>query len=721
MKRILINATQPEELRVAMVDGQRLYNFDIETRTKRQTKSNIYKGIITRIEPSLEAAFIDYGAERHGFLPMKDVARSSYFDEEMGEELEIEETDEGVSTDDFADEVAESNSGDDAADDAEAPEKKKSGRRQIKEVLREKQEIIVQVDKEERGNKGAALTTYVSLAGRYLVLMPNNPRAGGVSRRIEGDERTEAREAMGQLNIPDGMGVILRTAGVGKSAEELAWDLDYLLRLWDAINISADGRPGAFLIHQESNVIIRAIRDYLRDDINEILIDDPIVYQEAIEFMQHVMPHFLDRVKLYRDKVPLFTRYQIESQIESAFQREVQLPSGGSIVIDRAEALLAIDINSARSTRGGDIEETALNTNLEATEEIARQLRLRDLGGLIVIDFIDMLSHRHQREVETRMKEALKMDRARVQVGRISRFGLLEMSRQRLRPSLGESSHVPCPRCQGQGTIRSIESLALSILRLIEEEAMKGKTAKVIAQVPVDVGTYLLNEKRQAIFDIEGRQNIAIILIPNQHMHTPHYEVQRVRQDERMEDVPSYEKAEQPVLDIERFSKEKNLSIEEPAVKGIVPTLPVVTPPVRSSWIKSLWEKLLKALPSKKASVENKEPFTPTPRRPKPTNKNKTPNRNNNNPKNKPKAEVPSVAPVVEQESVETAPVAAPIKNEAGRSTTSSTLNSANNGGPGRRNRRGGRRKSRSKDGNSNGNEAVSESVNEPADVKEAS
>jgi len=707
MKRILINATQPEELRVAMVDGQRLYNFDIETRTKRQTKSNIYKGIITRIEPSLEAAFIDYGAERHGFLPMKDIAKSSYYNEGMGEEADVDSQDDKH----FENQPSEH------AKDAETPqgeetsaEKKKNGRQQIKDVLREKQEIIVQVDKEERGNKGAALTTYASLAGRYLVLMPNNPRAGGVSRRIEGDERSEAREAMSHLNIPEGMGVILRTAGVGKSAEELAWDLDYLLRLWDAINVSASERPGAFLIHQESNVIIRAIRDYLRDDINEILIDDTEVYQEAIDFMRHVMPHFLERVKLYQDKVPLFTRYQIESQIESAFQREVQLPSGGSIVIDHTEALLSIDINSARSTKGGDIEETALNTNLEAAEEIARQLRLRDLGGLIVIDFIDMLSHRHQREVEANMKEALKMDRARVQVGRISRFGLLEMSRQRLRPSLGESSQVSCPRCQGQGIIRSIESLALSILRLIEEEAMKGKTAKVIAQVPVDVGTFLLNEKRQALFDIEERQAISVVLIPNQHMYTPHYELQRVRQDERSDDKPSYAKAEQPSLDIERFTHEKAPGLEEPAVKGIVPTTPVETPSNSLSWFKKAWAKLLAALQSKKPAPKEKSqsPSNNEQRRNK-NFRNKGGNRSNNN-RNKPKNPPENT---LKQNTPETPSAEAPNnKNDNIR-----TNNNNNNSGGGRRSRRGGRRKSRAKDGMNNGNE-----VNKSdSDFKEAS
>jgi len=491
MKRMLFNATQPEELRVALVDGQRLYDLDIETTTREQKKSNIYKGKITRIEPSLEAAFVDYGAERHGFLPLKEISRS-YFTT----------TPEG------------------------------GGRVQIKDVLKEGQELIVQVDKEERGNKGAALTTFISLAGRYLVLMPNNPRAGGVSRRIEGETRNELRQILSELIVPDDMGLIVRTAGVGKSVEELQWDLDYLVNLWHSIEKAGKERPAPFLIYQESNVIIRAIRDYMRPDIAEILIDEPQIYEQAREFVQQVMPHNLHKVKLYQDPVPLFSRYRVESQIESAFQREVRLPSGGSIVIDHTEALVSIDINSARATKGGDIEETALNTNLEAAEEIARQLRLRDLGGLVVIDFIDMNSSRNQREVEARLKESLKMDRARVQVGRISRFGLLEMSRQRLRPSLGESSQVVCPQCRGQGTIRSVESLSLSILRIIEEEAMKEKTGRVIAQLPVEVATFLLNEKRQIISGIEERLGIIVTLIPNEQLVTPHYEVTRLRIDE---------------------------------------------------------------------------------------------------------------------------------------------------------------------------------------------
>ena len=585
MKRILINATQPEELRVAMVDGQKMFNLDIETAGRKQTKSNVYKGRITRLEPSLEAAFVDFGADRHGFLPLKDVARS-YYQIQSATTENAGET--GVET---------------------APE-----RRGIKDVLKEGQEILVQIDKEERGNKGAALTTFISLAGRYLVLMPNNPRAGGVSRRIEGEDRTEAREVLSTLVIPTGMGLILRTAGVNKTALELQWDLEYLLQLWRAIEASALKHVAPFLIYQESNVIIRAIRDYLREDISEILVDDQNIYAEASAFMRQVMPQYINKVKLYQDKVPLFTRYQIESQIETAFQREVKLPSGGAIVLDHTEALLSIDINSARATKGMDIEETALNTNLEAVDEVARQLRLRDLGGLVVIDFIDMLSHKNQREVESRIKEALKMDRARVQVGRISRFGLLEMSRQRLRPSLGESSQIVCPRCAGQGSIRSVESLSLSILRLMEEEAMKDKTAKVIVQVPVDVATYLLNEKRQATLEIEARQQINIVVIPNQNLETPLYEVQRVRYDDRKEFVASEKtsyklttKPQKTVVD-SYSTPPKPEPKEEPAVKGMVrdtPPQPIPKKPTSSppGLIKRLWGLLFQKKP------------TPTPRR----------------------------------------------------------------------------------------------------------
>ena len=490
---MLINATQQEELRVALVDGQRLYDLDIESPGHEQKKANIYKGKITRIEPSLEAAFVDYGAERHGFLPLKEIARE-YFPANYNAH----------------------------------------GRPNIKDVLREGQEVIVQIDKEERGNKGAALTTFISLAGSYLVLMPNNPRAGGISRRIEGDDRTELKEALASLELPDGMGLIVRTAGVGKSAEALQWDLSFRLKHWEAIQKAAESRPAPFLIHQESNVIVRAFRDYLRQDIGEILIDNPKVLELA---RQHIAalgrPDFTSKIKLYTGEIPLFSHYQIESQIESAFQREVRLPSGGSIVIDTTEALTAIDINSARATRGGDIEETAFNTNLEAADEIARQLRLRDLGGLIVIDFIDMTPVRHQRAVENRLREAVRQDRARIQISHISRFGLLEMSRQRLSPSLGESSHHVCPRCSGTGTVRDNESLSLSILRLIEEEALKENTKEVHAIVPVPIASYLLNEKRAAVSAIEARQGgVRCIIVPNDQMETPHYHVLRVRKGE---------------------------------------------------------------------------------------------------------------------------------------------------------------------------------------------
>ncbi|MFV2056964.1 MAG: ribonuclease E, partial [Thiohalomonadales bacterium] len=537
MKRMLFNATQPEELRVALVDGQKLYDLDIEGAGREQKKANIYKAKVTRVEPSLEAAFVDYGGQRHGFLPLKEISRS-YFHPDY----------------DYS-----------------------GGRINIKEALREGQELIVQVEKEERGNKGAALTTFVSLAGRYLVLMPNNPRAGGVSRRIVGDDRNETRDAMAALEVPGDMGLIVRTAGVGKNAEELQWDLDYLNSAWSAITKAAQEKSAPFLIYQESNVIIRAIRDYLRSDIAEILIDEKGTYEKAKEFMQLVMPHNLNKIKLYHDKVPLFTRFQIESQIESAFRREVQLPSGGAIVVDHTEALISIDINSARATKGSDIEETATNTNVEAAEEIARQLRLRDLGGLIVIDFIDMTATKNQREVENTLKNALKMDRARVQIGRISRFGLLEMSRQRLRPSLGESSQIVCPRCEGQGTIRSTESMALAMLRLIEEDAMKEHTAKIIVQLPINVATYLLNEKREAVTTVETRQHVEILLIPNASFVSPHYDIQRIRsQDEQQsENSPSsFEHAIEKEEASESVAEIAKPSLEKPAVQTVVPAQP---------------------------------------------------------------------------------------------------------------------------------------------------
>ncbi|MDH5513848.1 MAG: ribonuclease E [Gammaproteobacteria bacterium] len=538
MKRMLINTTQPEELRVAMVDGQKLYDLDIEVPSRGQKKSNVYKGKITRIEPSLEAAFVEYGGNRHGFLPLKEIARS-YFTEEARQAG--------------------------------------GGRLSIKDALREGQELVVQVEKEERGNKGAALTTFISLAGRYLVLMPNNPRAGGVSRRIQGDDRNLVREAMSNMIIPEDMGMIVRTAGIGRSGEELQWDLDYLVHLWSVIEQAAAERPAPFLVYQESNVIIRALRDYLRNDVTEILIDSQEVHEEAREFMERVMPHNLGKLKLYSDQVPLFSRFQIESQIESAFQREVRLPSGGAVVIDHTEALISIDVNSARATKGSDIEETALNTNLEAADEVARQLRIRDLGGLVVIDFIDMQPARNLREVENRLRDALKVDRARVQIGRISRFGLLEMSRQRLRPSLGESSQIVCPRCTGQGTIRGVESLSLSVLRIIEEEVMKENTQRVIAHVPVDVGTYLLNEKRDLLAELEARHKISVMLIPSPALETPNFDVQRVRADESAEikGVASYDLQKAPEATVTPITRaESTAAAEVPAVKSVKPAAP---------------------------------------------------------------------------------------------------------------------------------------------------
>ncbi len=534
MKRILFNATHPEELRLAVVDGQKLLDLDIESSTYQQKKGNIYKGKITRVEPSLEAAFVDYGSERQGFLPLKEISRL-YF--------------QGYN------------------------ERTPMSQVRIKDVIREDQELIVQVDKEERGTKGAALTTFVSLAGRYLVLMPNNPKGGGISRRIEGEERAELREAMAQLKLPDDYSVIARTAGIGRSAEELQWDLDYLIHLWEAISKAAQDRPAPFLIYQESNLVVRATRDYLKSDIGEVLVDNPEIHERMSKFMQQVAPQFLDKLKLYKDETPLFSRYQIEHQIESAFSREVRLESGGAVVFDKTEALVTIDVNSSRSTKGADIEETALNTNLEAAEEVARQLRLRDLGGLIVIDFIDMTPERNRREVENRLFESLKVDRARTQVGRISRFGLLEMSRQRLRPSLGESSSLICPRCRGTGHIRSVQSSALSILRMIQEEAMKENTAAVHVHLPIDTATFLLNEKRMEISAIESRIGTPIMVIALPDMETPHYHIRRLRIDEyeAEADVPSYE------IDlIEDEEEERKPS--QPAADAVEAEKPVIGP-----------------------------------------------------------------------------------------------------------------------------------------------
>ncbi len=569
MKRMLINASHTEEVRVAMVDGQRLYDLDIENRTREQKKSNIYKGKITRVEPSLEAAFVDYGAERHGFLPLKEISRE-YFKK-------------GASSE--------------------------GGRVRIQDAIKEGQEVLVQVEKEERGSKGAALTTFMSLAGRYLVLMPNNPRAGGISRRIEGDERADLREAMRGLEIPDGMGAIVRTAGIGRATEELQWDLDYLLQLWNTITEEADGAKAPHFLFQESNVIVRAIRDYLRQDVGEVIVDSEEAYALAAAFIGTVMPDFTSKVKFYQEEIPLFNRYQIENQIETAFCREVSLPSGGSIVIDITEAMVSIDINSARATKGGDIEETAFNTNKEAAEEIARQLRLRDVGGLIVIDFIDMLNSRHQKEVENKMRDALVVDRARVQVGRISRFGLLEMSRQRLRPSLEETMSKVCPRCKGQGTIRGTRSLALSILRLVEEEAQKEFSREIRAIVPISVATFLLNEKRKEISDIEARNKIQVTVLPNTEMETPHFEVVRIRsQDEDNSDF-SYKMAHdlsKTEVEVVTEASAAAQSLPQPAVKTIVPSTPA--PSVAKSepvvaktpgLVKRLWDSLFGETPAK--------------------------------------------------------------------------------------------------------------------------
>ncbi|HQR03185.1 MAG: Rne/Rng family ribonuclease [Proteobacteria bacterium] len=539
MKRMLFNATQAEELRVAIVDGQKLIDLDIESAAKEQRKSNIYKAVITRIEPSLEAAFVDYGAERHGFLPFKEVARA-YFQPNL-----------------------------------------EPGRAKIQDALRVGQELIVQVEKDERGNKGAALTTFISLAGRYLVLMPNNPRGGGVSRRVEGEERQELREIMDKLDVPGGMSLIARTAGIGRTAEELQWDLNYLLQLWRAIEGAAHGQTGAFLIYQESSLVIRAIRDYFHAEIGEILIDTDDIFEQAQQFMTHVLPGNVNRVKRYRDDVPLFSRFQIEHQIESAYSRQVNLPSGGAIVIDHTEALVSVDVNSGRATKGSDIEETAFRTNCEAADEIARQLRLRDLGGLIVIDFIDMESARNQREVENRLRDALHHDRARVQTGKISRFGLLELSRQRLRPALAETSYITCPRCTGTGHIRSTESAALHILRILEEEAMKENTGAIHCQVPVDVGTFLLNEKRVDIARIEVRHRANLVIVPNRHLETPAHEIVRLRHDQLNAEgvaVASYQMAERPASE-ESYQPpsaqtEARPAKPEAAVKGITPEQP---------------------------------------------------------------------------------------------------------------------------------------------------
>ncbi|GEM_PF-1005800 len=669
MKRMLINATQPEEMRVALVDGQKLYDLDIESTNRTQKKSNIYKGRVVRIEPSLEAAFIDYGGNRHGFLPLKEISRSLF---------------------------------------KKKPESGQRGRINIKDVIDEGQEFIIQIEKEERGNKGAALTTMISLAGRYLVLMPNNPRSGGISRQIEGADRAEAREVMSQLDIPQDTALILRTAGIGRSKEELQWDTDYLTTLWEAIEKAGSKRSAPFLIYQESEVIIRAIRDYLRTDIAEIWVDDKAVHQRSKEFMELVMPHNLHKLKLYEEDDPLFTRYQIESQIESAFCREVRLPSGGSLVIDHTEAMISIDINSARATKGSDIEETALNTNLEAADEIARQLRLRDLGGLIVIDFIDMMVNKNQREVENRMKDSLRVDRARVQVGKISRFGLLEMSRQRLRPSLGESRHLPCPRCEGQGTIRDIESLSLAILRIIEEEAMKDSTAKVIVNLPVSAATFLLNEKRQPIHDLQQRLDVELVIIPSPAMETPHYQVQRIPLS-KAKDTQHQQASYTLIAEIENDVKDTGLRthktvIEQPAVKQIIPEKPA--PAKRKSEKGAgLISRIIKSLFGS-SKVDKKETERPRSnnrnnyRSNRNRNNNQNRNRNNrsgnrqrNNPNRKTNQGAKPNADATPKAPTQTSP-----NNTAGSdaaNSNTSSRDSRNNAESSRRGRRGGRRRPR--------------------------
>ncbi len=596
MKRMLINATQAEELRVALVDGQKLYDFDIEVPSKEQKKSNIYKGIITRVEPSLEAAFINYGADKHGFLPFKEISP-------LYRQLQ-----EGAETD---------------------------GRRPaIKDLIKEGQEILVQIEKEERGNKGAALTTYISLAGTYLVLMPNNPKAGGISRRIEGETRSDLREVMASLEIPETMGLIVRTAGCGKNAEELQWDLNYLLQLWEAIDRSSNEQKAPFLVFQESNVIIRALRDHLRGNIDEILIDNPESFALVQDFLKQVMPHFLPKAKLYQDAVPLFSRYQIESQIEVAYCREVSLPSGGSLVIDHTEALTSVDINSARATKGSDIEETALNTNLEAADEIARQLRLRDLGGLFVIDFIDMMSNKNQRTVENHLRDALKIDRARIQTGRISRFGLLEMSRQRMRPSLGDSTQLPCPRCKGQGTIRNVESVALSVLRILEEEAMKKGTEKVIAHLPIECATFLLNEKRHAIEQIEQRLKIGIIILPSKHLETPAYDIERIKDKEFGDERPSYLQIKTEDIAVPDFAQQIKPKIERAVIKEFMhdSPAPVQAKSEAASLIKRFWNKLLGSDAASVVDAGEDVKVLPVPSSEKPRlAEDGQPNRNRNN------------------------------------------------------------------------------------------
>ena len=660
MKRILINATQKEEIRVAMVDGQQLYDLDVEIASQEQKKANVYKGKITRVEPSLEACFVDYGADRHGFLSFKEISRS-YF------------TEEGL---------------------------KAGSRPDIRTAIAEGTEVVVQIEKEERGNKGAALTTFISLAGRFLVLMPNNPRAGGVSRRIEGEDRNTIREAMSQLNIPDGMGMIVRTGGIGRSVEELQWDLDYLLQLWNAFEAAAASRPAPFLIYQESNVIIRALRDYFRNDISEVLIDSPEVYENARQFIEQVMPNRINKIKLYQDTVPMFNRFQIENQIESAYRREVQLPSGGAIVIDHTEALISIDINSARATKGSDIEETARNTNLEAADEVARQLRLRDLGGLVVIDFIDMISAKNQRDVENRLRDAVAIDRARVQIGRISRFGLLEMSRQRLKPSLGEATQIVCPRCSGNGTIRTVESLALSLVRIAEEEALKDSTGRVEVHVPVDVATFMLNEKRKAIAAVEAQTGVHILVIASTALETPHYRVERIRKADlaEMEVLPSYQQAEVAEQGYHPDqNKEKPIQLEKPAVAAITPARPKPPSVVAAEPKKESSKGLLAAIVSLFKGSDEEKPAAkePAARSPQAAARGTRGARDRNAPRTKSSGRSAAQSKAQDKPQAVKGEARQPAQKEAIKSEEAAKDETAEQGQSSRRGRRGGGRRRR--------------------------
>lgn len=689
MKRILINAVQKEEVRVAMVDGQQLYDLDVEVPSREQKKSNVYKGKITRVEPSLEACFVDYGAERHGFLPFKEVARM-YFTEEA---------------------------------------QQATGRPDIRTAVKEGQEIVVQIEKEERGNKGAALTTFISLAGRYLVLMPNNPRAGGVSRRIEGEDRNLIREALSQLEVPDGMGLIVRTAGVGRNTEELQWDLDYLLQLWSAFEKAAAERPSPFLIYQESDVTTRALRDYFRSDISEVLIDSKDVYNDALDFVQQVMPNSVHKIKLYEDTVPLFNRFQVENQIESAYRREVSLPSGGAIVIDHTEALISIDINSARATKGGDIEETATNTNLEAADEVARQLRLRDLGGLVVIDFIDMMNSRNQRSVENRLNAAVQSDRARVQIGRISRFGLLEMSRQRLKPSLGESTQIVCPRCTGQGTIRTVESLSLSLVRILEEEALKANTARVDIQVPIDVATYMLNEKRKAIADVEKLSGVHVLIVANPTLETPQYKVERIRKSEfdESDETASYQRADKDEQYTVDLTQEKPIQPEKAAVSsmspGVRPTakVPVDVPKPTSGGLLGKIVSIFSGSEKEKEEESKKEKSDGRQNRGRGSRNNQNRNRNRNNRgrsrNRKPNADKDSS----KQQGNKSANASAKqSSSEAGENAKEGAKSGAT-----RNRRRRGNNRNRNKEGNAQGNANApanqSQTADKPKQAKSAS